>query len=85
MARIFLSHSSADNFEAIAVRDYLAAEGWDDIFLDIDTNGGIAAAEKWERSLHQAANRCEAVIFLVSRAWLGSQWWRPGIQPCGAP
>lgn len=74
MARIFLSHSSADNFEAVAVRDYLAAEGWDDIFLDIDTDSGIAAAEKWERSLHEAANRCEAVIFLVSRAWLASQW-----------
>jgi WD40 repeat protein len=74
LARIFLSHSSADNFEALAVRDWLVAEGWDDVFLDISTTGGISAADRWERSLHEAANRCEAVVFLVSRAWLASQW-----------
>src|SRR5262245_61891134 len=74
MSRIFISHSSADNFAAVAIRDFLVAEGWDDIFLDIDPVGGIAAAERWERSLHEAASRCEAVVFLVSRAWLASKW-----------
>jgi len=74
MSRIFLSHSSKDNFEAIALRDWLASEGWKDVFLDLDPERGIAAGQRWERALHDAASRCEAVIFLVSANWLGSGW-----------
>ena len=75
MSRIFLSHSSANNAEAVALRDWLEREGWkDEIFLDLDPNRGIATGERWERALHEAANRCEAVLFLVSKAWLGSGW-----------
>jgi tetratricopeptide (TPR) repeat protein len=74
MSRIFLSHSSKDSFEALALRDWLAAEGWNDVFLDLDPNRGIAAGERWERALHTAATRCEAVIFLVSGQWLASGW-----------
>jgi hypothetical protein len=74
MSRIFLSHSSFDDLEAIALRDWLAAQGWDDIFLDLDPERGIAAGERWERALHAAALRCEAVVFLVSRNWLASLW-----------
>ena len=74
MSRIFLSHSSKDNFEAIALRGWLASEGWSDVFLDLDPERGIAAGERWERALHDAASRCEAVIFLVSANWLGSGW-----------
>ncbi|MGA3341613.1 MAG: TIR domain-containing protein [Methylocella sp.] len=74
MSRIFISHSSKDNFEAVALRDWLAAQGWNDVFLDLDPERGIAAGERWERALHEAANRCEAVIFLVSANWLASGW-----------
>jgi tetratricopeptide (TPR) repeat protein len=74
MSRIFLSHSSKDNFEAIALRDFLVAEGFEDIFLDLDPDRGIAAGERWERALHAAAKRCEAVIFLITGNWLGSGW-----------
>ena len=74
MSRIFLSHSSTDNFEAIALRDWLASEGWKDVFLDLDPERGIAAGQRWERALHDAASRCEAVIFLVSANWIGSGW-----------
>ena len=74
MSRIFLSHSANDNFEAIAMRDWLASEGWDDVFLDLDPARGIAAGERWERALHRAANRCQAVVFLVSGNWLASGW-----------
>ena len=74
MSKIFLSHSSHDNFEAVAMRDWLASEGWDDVFLDLDPNRGIAAGERWENALHVAANRCEAVLFLVSAKWLESRW-----------
>ena len=74
MSRIFLSHSSKNNAEAVALRDWLKHEGWDDIFLDIDPDTGIAAGERWERALNEAASRCEAVLFLLSRAWLASRW-----------
>ena len=77
MSRIFLSHSSSNNAEAVAVRDWLAGNGWkDEIFLDLDPHRGIAAGEKWERALNEAANRCEAVLFMVSKAWLASVWCR---------
>ncbi|HTV31327.1 MAG TPA: SUMF1/EgtB/PvdO family nonheme iron enzyme [Xanthobacteraceae bacterium] len=77
VSRIFLSHSSSDKAEAVALRDWLAENGWkDEIFLDLDPQRGIAAGERWERALHEAASRCEAVLFLVSRAWLGSAWCR---------
>ena len=74
MSRIFLSHSSKNNDSAVALRDWLSAQGWDDVFLDLDPSRGISAGERWERSLNQAALRCEAVLFLVSRAWLASDW-----------
>jgi formylglycine-generating enzyme required for sulfatase activity len=77
VSRIFLSHSSTNNTEAVALRDWLEREGWkDEIFLDLDSSRGITAGERWERALNEAANRCEAVLFLVSKAWLGSPWCR---------
>src|SRR5262247_834909 len=69
VSRIFLSHSSENNAETLALRDWLKAEGWDDVFLDVDPDRGIAAGERWERALSEAASRCEAVLFLVSRDW----------------
>ena len=74
MSKIFLSHSSRDNFEALALRNWLSREGGDDVFLDLDFDRGIAPGERWERKLHEAANRCAAVIFLVSANWLASSW-----------
>lgn len=74
MSRIFISHSSKDNFAARAVADWLAGEGWDDVFLDIDPEHGIRPGERWARALHEAAHRCQVVIFLISRHWLASEW-----------
>jgi hypothetical protein len=53
-----LSHSSANNADAVALRDWLKSEGWDDVFLDIDPQRGISAGERWERALNEAASRC---------------------------
>ena len=74
MSRIFLSHSSANNAEAIAVRDWLIAHGWDDIFLDLDPERGLKAGQRWQEALKHAAELCEAVVFLVSPAWRASEW-----------
>ncbi|MCP4314784.1 MAG: SUMF1/EgtB/PvdO family nonheme iron enzyme [Hyphomicrobiales bacterium] len=77
MSTIFISHSSHNDDWAIALRDWLVAEGWsgsDDIFLDVDPERGIAAGQKWQHAFADAATRCEAVLFLVSEQWLSSRW-----------
>jgi hypothetical protein len=48
MARIFLSHSSGNNAEAVALRDWLVSHGWDDLFLDLDPGRGLKAGERWQ-------------------------------------
>jgi TIR domain len=79
MARIFLSHSSGNNAEAIALRDWLVSHGWDDLFLDLDPERGLKAGERWQEALKRAAERCQLVIFLVSPEWAASKWCRsPG-------
>jgi hypothetical protein len=74
VARLFISHASANNAVAIALRDWLAEQGFDDVFLDIDPNRGLAAGERWQEALKAAADHCEAVLFLISPAWLASKW-----------
>jgi WD40 repeat protein len=73
MARIFISHSSQDNAEALALRDWLISQGWTDLFLDIDPNKGLVAADRWQKALRLSIGRCKAVIFCISPAWLNSQ------------
>lgn len=74
MSRIFLSHSSSNNAEALALASWLHAQGWDDYFLDISETRGIAPGERWMGALAGAVDRCEAVIFLVSPAWRDSKF-----------
>ena len=74
MARIFLSHSSANNAHALALAEWLEENGWSDFFLDIDTDRGIVPGERWMAALAGAVERCEAVIFLVSPAWQASKF-----------
>jgi hypothetical protein len=40
----FWSHSSANNAEAVTLRDWLIGHGWDDLFLDLDPERGSARA-----------------------------------------
>jgi TIR domain len=74
MSKIFISHSSKNNPEAKAFVEWLVANGWNDYFFDIDRDQGISPGERWEATLRAAADRCEAVIFLISEEWLGSTW-----------
>jgi WD40 repeat protein len=74
LARLFISHSSANNGAAVALRDWLAEQGFTDVFLDIDAGSGLAAGERWQEALKTAADRCEAVLFLISPAWIESKW-----------
>src|ERR1700722_149882 len=72
MPRIFLSHSSKDNAQASALRQWLIdqrPELVDEIFLDIAQDTGLAPGQRWKDALRQANQRCEAVICLVSDSW----------------
>jgi len=79
MARLFISHSSRNNDKAIEVRDWLAANGWTDVFLDLDPERGIKAGQRWKDALQKAAHRCEVVLALVSPDWLASGWCKSEI------
>jgi hypothetical protein len=76
LSRIFLRHSTTNNADASALRDWLISCGWDDLFLDLDPEGGLKVGERWQAALKQTAERCELVIFLVSPAWAASMWCR---------
>jgi tetratricopeptide (TPR) repeat protein len=73
-ARLFLSHAGEDNILALALHEWLRAEGWEDVFLDIHRDRGIAPGEKWEQSFRQAATLCHGVILLLSRSWIVSNY-----------
>ncbi len=72
MPRLFISHSSVDNVQALAFQRWLVANGWsaDDVFIDLH---GIGAGERWRETLRKANARCEAVILLASPASLDSK------------
>jgi hypothetical protein len=74
MSKIFISHSSRNDQEAIALKDWLVSNGWNDVFLDLDPKRGLAPGERWQEALKAAAERCQAVLFLISKEWLGSRW-----------
>jgi formylglycine-generating enzyme required for sulfatase activity len=69
---LFISHSSKDNAKAIVVRDWLAAQGWSDVFLDLD----FVAGERWQQELKRAGETCTGVLVLISPDWLQSFWCR---------
>jgi hypothetical protein len=79
MARLFISHSSRNDDKAIEVRDWLAKNGWDDVFLDLDPERGIVAGQRWKDALQNAAQRCEMVLALISAEWLASPWCKAEI------
>ncbi|WP_166364784.1 TIR domain-containing protein [Pseudomonas akapageensis] len=74
MSRIFLSHSSVDELEAVALKYWLAQNGWDDVFLDVDPRRGLVAGDRWQDALKRASDRCEVVVIVVSPQWAKSQW-----------
>ena len=74
MSRIFISHAGKNNAEAVAVRDWLIQNGWNDIFLDLDPERGLIGGQRWQAELKAAIDHCQLVIFLVSPDWAVSTW-----------
>lgn len=74
MSRIFISYSSTERAEALSIQQWLEKNGWEnDVFVDVDPEHGLTGGEGWRNALRDAAGRCEAVILLLSKAWLSSK------------
>jgi WD40 repeat protein len=76
VSRVFMSHSSRDSRQAIAVKKWLIEQEpglTEEIFLDQDPHTGIRPGERWRQALQQANARCEAVICLLSKNWEASR------------
>lgn len=74
MPAVFISHSSQDNKVAADIRAHLRDLGFEQVFLDFDSQDGIKAGENWEQRLYQELSRCHAVILMITRNWLASHW-----------
>ena len=72
MPRLFISHSSKDNIEALAVQRWLELKGWskEDVFIDLHD---MRAGEKWRDTLVKANVACQALLYLASDDSLGSE------------
>jgi hypothetical protein len=76
VSRVFLSHSSRDSRQTIAVKAWLIEQEpglAEEIFLDLDPHTGIRPEERWKQALQQANSRCEAVVCLLSKNWEASR------------
>ena len=71
---LFISHSSKDNNQAIALRNWLRANGWGQVFLDLDPSQGLAPGQRWQSELKRAGEKCSGVLLLLSKNWIASRW-----------
>jgi hypothetical protein len=74
MTAIFISHRSSDNAEAQKLKERLGTEGYEQLFLDFDPADGIPAGVDWEQRLYQELRRCQALLIVLTPAWLESCW-----------
>ena len=74
MARIFISHSSRDDEPAAQMKAWLASQGFETAFLDIDKTAGIPPGADWERTLYREVEQSQAVIIIQTPNWLASKW-----------
>jgi WD40 repeat protein len=75
VSRIFLSHSSGDSRQAVALKLWLLQqrpELANEIFVDLDPQTGLRLGEHWKAGLFKSASRCESVICLLSNSWVAS-------------
>jgi WD40 repeat protein len=73
MARVFISHTSQDDECAAGVYRWLVGEGHE-VFLDRDLRDGLRVGEQWERRLHERLRWADAVVCVLTRAYLASTW-----------
>lgn len=73
MARVFLSHASADVAATDRVHGWLVDSGHE-VFLDHDPHHGIAVGDDWHKRLHERLRWAEAVVCVLTEAYTRSTW-----------
>jgi WD40 repeat protein/energy-coupling factor transporter ATP-binding protein EcfA2 len=73
VARVFVSHASDDREPTDEVHRWLVAEGHE-VFLDQDLIDGVMVGEEWEKRLHERLRWADAVVCVVTSAFLSSKW-----------
>ena len=73
MARVFVSHSSTDAVLAAEVHRWLV-DGGREAFLDQDLSDGLVVGEEWERRLRERLRWADAVVCVLTAAYLTSVW-----------
>ena len=73
MARVYLSHSTSDAELADRLRRWLVEDGHE-VFLDHDLKAGIRAGEMWQARLHERLRWADAVVCVVTSAYVSSTW-----------
>ena len=73
MARVFVSHASDDREVTDEVHRWLVAEGHE-VFLDRDPRDGMVVGEEWEQRLSERLRWADAVVCVVTSAFLASKW-----------
>ncbi len=74
MALLFVSHSNKDNNLAADLKLWVNSIGYAEVFLDFDKHSGFGAGTDWERRLYSEIEQCQAVIIVLTPAWLESKW-----------
>ncbi|MGQ0776541.1 MAG: toll/interleukin-1 receptor domain-containing protein [Pseudonocardiales bacterium] len=73
VAQVFVSHASADLALAREVHGWLVQAGHE-VFLDRDPRDGLVVGEQWEQQLYEWLRRTDAVVCVVTAAYLASPW-----------
>jgi len=73
VARVFISYASKDREPTDEVHRWLVAEGHE-VFLDRDLRNGIVVGEEWEQKLLERLRWADAVVCVVTSAFLASEW-----------
>src|SRR4051794_3650436 len=73
MVRVFVSHASTDAVLAAEVHRWLV-DGGREAFLDQDLSDGLVVGEEWERRLRERLRWADAVVCVLTSAYLASVW-----------
>lgn len=73
MARVYISHAGNDRESTDDVHRWLV-EDRHDVFLDQDLRDGIRAGDEWEQRLHERLRWADAVVCVVTSAFVNSTW-----------
>lgn len=71
---MFISHRSTDSVRAARIKRLLEAFGHENVFLDVDPEGGLTPGGDFASQLADRHARASLYIFLLSEAWLQSSW-----------